>query len=79
MQLLLLDDRPFRELSLQEHLEENLRPLSLVDRVLRAMIVSPNRPFDYFLAYNTGDFHDACQISGIRLINERTVVGSDGI
>lgn len=78
-QLLLLDDGPFRIRQLEEHLEERNRPLSLVDRVLRAMILDQKRSFDYFLTYNTGDFVDACHSSGIRLLNEKTSRESYGI
>jgi len=78
-QLVLLDDRPFREGQLEMQLEEHRRPLSLVDRVLRAMILDPKRPFDAFLTYNTGDFVDACYSSGTHLINEKIAPASYGI
>lgn len=78
-QLELVDDSPYRVASLQDHLEEVRRPMSLVDRVLRAMILDANRPFDYFLTYNTGDFADACQSSGVSLINQGTFMSSYGI
>ncbi len=78
-QLVLLDDGPFRESPLNEHLENRFRVLSLVDRVLRAMILDRGRLFDFFLTYNSGDFVDACQIGDIPLINEKSSAESYGI
>ena len=77
-QLVLLDDGPFREVPLSEHLAGPTRILSLVDRVLRAMILDQGRLFDFFLTYNTGDFTDACQASNIPLINEKSLTNSYG-
>jgi hypothetical protein len=78
-QLEFLDDSPFRDQCLAEYLGEELRPLSLVDRVLRAMIVDRHRYFDFFLTYNSGDFSDACEDGAIILINEHTSPESYGI
>ena len=77
--LILLDDRAFREQPIEEHLTERSRQLSLVDRVLRAMIVDLKRPFDVFLTYNTGDFADACLSGGVYLLNENISAESYGI
>jgi hypothetical protein len=71
-QLLRLDDLPFRDMPLKEHMEGTSRPLSLVDRVLRAMILDRKSLFDCFLTYNTGDFVDACRRSGITMLNEKS-------
>jgi predicted nucleic acid-binding protein len=78
-QLILLDDAPFRDKPLEEHLDKVVRPMSLVDRVLRAVILNQERQFDYFLTYNTGDFADACKLGGIHLLNERSSADSYGI
>jgi hypothetical protein len=78
-QLVLLDDGPYREMPLDEHLQDRTRNLSLVDRVLRAMIIDKERFFDFFLTYNTGDFVDACQLRGIPLLNEESTAESYGI
>jgi len=59
-QLVLVDDGPFRDLSLDEQMQCGTRAFSLVDRVLRAMILDGERYFDFFLTYNTTDFADAC-------------------
>jgi len=71
-QIVLLDDSPFRESSLSDQLQDRSRVFSLVDRVLRAMIVSRKPLFDFFLTYNTGDFADACRNNGVPLINEQS-------
>jgi len=78
-QLVLLDDGPFRERTLRNHLERSSRNLSLVDRVLRAMILDRERHFDFLLTYNAGDFVDACQIGNIPLINEASSAEFYGI
>jgi predicted nucleic acid-binding protein len=78
-QLVRLDDLPYREQPLMEHMEISSRSLSLVDRVLRAMILDKKSLFDCFLTYNTGDFVDACQLRGIPLINEKCVPEAYGI
>lgn len=78
-QLVLLDDGPFRDRPLDEHMQSQTRALSLVDRVLRAMILDQERFFDFFLTYNTSDFVDACQIGGIPLINQESSAESYGI
>lgn len=77
-QIVLLDDGPFRSLPLKIHIEDRTRNLSLVDRVLRAMILDEERFFDFFLTYNTGDFADACQTGGIPLINQDSASGAYG-
>ena len=78
-QLVLLDDEPYRELLLHEHLKARNRALSLVDRVIRAMILDRKHFFDFFLTYNTPDFVDACRIGDIPLINQDSPAESYGI
>jgi len=77
--LVLVDDQPFRKQSLSEHLEDRQRALSLVDRVIRAMIVSRRSLFDVFLTYNAGDFADACRKRGITLLNEKSDPAAYGV
>jgi predicted nucleic acid-binding protein len=78
-QLVLVDDSPFRNLPLNEHMQGGVRPFSLVDRVLRAMILGRERIFDFFLTYNTADFVDACRIGDIPLINQESSAETYGI
>jgi hypothetical protein len=78
-QLVLLDDCPFRDRQLNGHMGGRSRALSLVDCVLRAMILDRERLFDFFLTYNTGDFVDDCQIGDIPLLNEDSSAESYGI
>lgn len=77
-QLVLLDDGPYRDRSLSEHIGPQVRALSLVDRVLRAMILDESPHFDFFLTYNTADFADACRLGGVPLINEESTSESYG-
>ena len=77
--IVLLEDQPFREISLADHLQDRFRTLSLVDRVLRAMILDPRSLFDVFLTYNAGDFADACRQRRITLVDERSTVENYGI
>ena len=63
---------------LEEHLGAQPRPLSLVDRVLRALIEDKPRTFEFFVTYNTGDFKDACEKAGVYLLNEQTSPESYG-
>jgi predicted nucleic acid-binding protein len=79
VQLELLDDFQFRDKCFAEYLGNEARPLSLVDRVLRAMIADRRRYFDFFLTYNSGDFADACDNGAIVLINEHSLPESYGI
>jgi predicted nucleic acid-binding protein len=73
-QLQLLDDSSFRDIAVDEHLTSQSRNISLVDRVLRAMITDSRRFFDYFVTYNTDDFSDACREGSIVLVNEDTLL-----
>jgi len=77
--LLLIDDEPYRERSLIEHLGQHTRALSLVDRVLRATIVEKKSLFDVFLTYNRRDFADACLKRGIPILDQTSVAKSYGI
>jgi predicted nucleic acid-binding protein len=77
--LVLLNDGTFRRQRLDEHLQDrSRRGLSLVDRVLRSMILDRRRLFDSFLTYNERDFEDACQIGHIRLIGQKPPLVSYG-
>jgi hypothetical protein len=78
-QLVIVDDGPFRDLSLDEHMLSGARSFSLVDRVLRAMILGRERYFDFFLTYNAADFADACQLGDVPLINQESSAESYGI
>lgn len=67
--LAVLSDEPYRTEPLSEQVAKTLRPMSLADRVLRAMILDVEPNFEFFLTYNVGDFIDACSNSGVRLIS----------
>lgn len=58
-----LDDLPYREdalLQAREPLRWGGRALSLVDHVLRAVILDPSVRVDYFVTMNPEDFIDVC-------------------
>ncbi len=63
----LLDDKPFREKSINESFEEisrdphHYRGLSLTDRVIRNVLSEPDLKIDYFITFNYGDFVDVCK------------------
>ena len=69
-QLVLLDDRGFRENAMEECLAEIHRPheryrtLSLADRVLRNMLSEVNVRVDILITFNAGDFVDVCARRG---------------
>jgi len=67
--LVLLNDERYRVEPLSQQIAKTLRPLSLADRVLRAMILEGEPKFDYFLTYNAADFIDACRSSGVQLLS----------
>jgi len=72
-QLLFIDDQPFREISLSEWQNEirrsgHYRPLSLVDRVLRNVILSSSLKIEALLTFNVPDFADICGKRNIGII-----------
>lgn len=64
----LLDDTPYRESSLNYVIEQRSTNLSLVDHVIRSMLVDPNISIDALITFNPSDFIDICQARGIDLI-----------
>lgn len=65
--LTLLDDQPLRSTALKECMAEVdrdpgvYRSLSLVDRVIRALLADGTFHIHYFLTFNVPDFADVCQ------------------
>jgi len=73
-QLVFMDDRPFRDLSLADWEKElarrgHYRPLSLVDRVLRNAILSPSTKIHGLLTFNRKDFEDVCSKRDIEIVS----------
>lgn len=64
----LLDDRPYRDSSLQYVLEQRSTTFSLVDHVIRSMLGDPNISVDALITFNVSDFIDICQSRGIEMI-----------
>lgn len=72
----LLLDRKMRQRALSECFaeltrgERNYRGLSLVDRVVRLMLLNPRLRLHAFISFNVPDFKDACSTRNIQLISE---------
>ena len=49
---------------------KSLRPMSLVDMIIRFMLDDVNLNIDAFITFNVGDFVDLCVNKGIKLIHE---------
>ena len=64
----LVDDSPYRKNSLQFVLENNNRHFSLVDHVLRSMLLDKSLHIDGFISFNQGDFHDVCTARKIEML-----------
>lgn len=64
--LAFINDDRYREHALDECFDETRRPnanyrkLSLVDRILRAILQDPKLRIDAFITNNPRDFHDVC-------------------
>ena len=65
-----LDDKPYRDKCLKEKVDEcdDLRCLSLVDRVIREVLFDVNLKVDCLLTFNPGDFMDVCCRRHVRLL-----------
>ncbi|WP_163999702.1 hypothetical protein [Pyxidicoccus caerfyrddinensis] len=73
--LLMLFDRKMREQALGECFDElkrrgsSYRALSLVDRVMRLMLLNPKHRLHALITFNRDDFEDVCVSRKIRLID----------
>ncbi len=68
----ILDDQPYRDAALEDILSgENLgkRNFSLVDSVLRHIILDPNVEVNYLFTPNVVDFSDVCQKRYVEIIS----------
>jgi predicted nucleic acid-binding protein len=65
-----IDDSPYRVAAVAECLDlrNRQRPMSLVDRVLRAIVLDPNRRVHGVVTFNPGDFADVCRKRQIELL-----------
>ncbi len=74
--LLMLFDRKMREQALVESFEElqrrggSYRALSLVDRVMRLMLLHPKHRLHALVTFNRDDFEDVCVSRKIQLIDQ---------
>ena len=63
-----VDDDRYRAMALSQCLKEQRRHLSLVDRVLRAMIDDPDVRIDVVVTANIKDFRDVCVRRRVELL-----------
>jgi hypothetical protein len=65
-----IDDIPYREHAMLQcrNRSNATRPLSLVDRVLRAIAEDANNRVDAIVTVDPNDFRDICNRHGIELI-----------
>ncbi|MFP2924206.1 hypothetical protein ACLESO_03100 [Pyxidicoccus sp. 3LG] len=74
--LVMLFDRKLREQALGECFDELKRPgssyraLSLVDRVMRLMLLNPKHRLHALITFNKDDFEDVCRSRKIQLIDQ---------
>jgi predicted nucleic acid-binding protein len=72
--LLLFDDRPYRDLALDDCFAEvdrsrnGYRSLSLADRVLRGIVSDTRVRVDAVVTWNIADFSDVCRKRGVELL-----------
>lgn len=66
----LVDDSPYRDKCLRDFIQwsEHYRPLSMVDRVVRAALSDDNLEINAFITFNTRDFVDICNRRSIKLL-----------
>jgi predicted nucleic acid-binding protein len=61
--IVLLDDTEYKERALNFTIEnsiKSIRPISLVDSIIREILSDINVNIDYLLTFNIGDFIDLC-------------------
>lgn len=61
-----IDDSPYRELALKETIKSSIsvkRAISLVDMVIRFIMLDRKHRIDYLITYNEKDFYDVCVAS----------------
>lgn len=66
-----LSDEIYKDVALQKVFESNkLRTvaISLIDEVLRQMILDSNVRIDFFITFNRSDFEYPCQLANVQII-----------
>ncbi len=70
---MLLDDTEYKARALNFSLENStkaIRPISLVDSIIREILADINVNITYLLTYNKGDFIDLCHQRKIEILND---------
>jgi predicted nucleic acid-binding protein len=66
------DDSNYRDRSLEKLIDSYHKPnkkYSLVDHVIREIIIDPNVKIDYFVTFNPKDFMDVCSMRRIEILS----------
>ncbi len=66
-----LPDEEYKELALQNVFELNISrntSISLIDEVLRQMILDSSLKIDYFITFNKSDFEYPCQLAKVLIL-----------
>lgn len=66
------DDTSYRDKSLEKLISSYSKPnikYSLVDHVIRAIIIDVNVKIDYFVTFNPRDFRDVCALRKIEILS----------
>ncbi len=66
-----ISDSNYRDNALDVVFDETKRckPYSLVDLIIREMILDPETKIDYLVTFNESDFYDVCATAGIEIFN----------
>jgi len=68
----LIDDTPYKNTALVNTFEQTQHKYlsySLVDQILREIILDPNLKFNFLVTFNERDFQDVCHYRGIKILN----------
>ena len=66
-----ISDEPYKSIALQNIFELNrtrIFSISLVDEVIRQMLMDDNLKIDYLLTFNKGDFEYSCQVANVLIL-----------
>ena len=70
---ILLDDSEYKENALDYSMEnstKSIRPISLVDSIIREVLSDVSLKIDYLITFNVNDFIDVCAVRKIDVLNE---------
>lgn len=65
--IVLLSDEPYRDKALTNVL--STRRYSLVDALIREILLDPNIRTDYLVTFNVADFQDVCWLKKVEILD----------